>query len=458
MEPEGWERGRSPFPPTDGYKDYSGRDLTAHYLSNSDVLSHAFLNGVNIDDNVFIGVGLDHAELAESTISRSRFANSTLAISDIVRTNVTDTEFDTCDFTNGDWRESRFERVKFRDCKFDHTTINLCSFASCEFLGLSTSALDHRSVSYNTFARCTFEYQASDPLVIGRNFGLPLVPGARLPIAVSTGMTLEQVCALSSQGDVTVADLVQAIEQESVSPKPRLKKLRLQFISNILGLLAQEGRISPASLIYIEGIFIRLAKAASDETDFLAAMGALVNVRNALYEVAARARASASRSADTCDTVILAFKSTFSKDEVAAFVNALSEIIFGRPGDIVVRSIRPGSTIVECAFSVAASVGTVLAAINLLLSQANTLVKRATALRSSIRRFQGAAVKEKRTHNKRLPAKVPAILDPGSVMPELIPLRAAVERDGRILILFDERAEVALSALHEGVKRRRKQV
>jgi uncharacterized protein YjbI with pentapeptide repeats len=459
MNAEDWERGRTPFPLTDGYKDYSGQDLGSHFLAHSNALSHAFLNGVNISDSVFAHARLDHCELAESVVERSTFTEVSLSTTDIVRASVKEVIFDRCDFSNAELRQTRFDAAIFRDCTFSHTTINLCSFSGCQFDGAKPAALDHRSVSYNTFSECVFNQRFSDSLVVSRNFGVPAAIGKSVSTLAGAETTLEHVCLLSSSGQVLAADLAHAVENEFAQPKPRLKKLRLEFISNIVSLMSREGRISAASLVYIEGLFSKLARHAVDETDFLAAMNALVNLRNALYDVATRSQTYRSSDETTCYGVSLTFRSAFDLREAEVFANALSEVVFGRPGDITIVAVRSGSTIVECVFSTIATVGTVLGGINLLVSQVHMLVERVEKLRKRITKL--TAPPASRSVDKRTAAsRVPAILDPSIAVPELVPLRAVVERDGRLLLLFDEPTTVALVTMlrEQGGNRRRKKV
>lgn len=217
MEGAWYERGRQPFPIAEQAKDYSGRDLINLYLVDTNALTHAFLNGVSIEGCAFVRSRLDHCEMAESSISQTKFEAVELTASDLVRATIDDVEFVACDFSDGDWRQSQFRRVKFTDCVFSHTTINLCSFVECSFSGRSAS-LDHRSTNYNTFAQCVFEHQVSDHLVVSHNFGLPAVPGTQPPALAMGGVTLEQICVMSSTGSVTVANLSSAIRRECEEP------------------------------------------------------------------------------------------------------------------------------------------------------------------------------------------------------------------------------------------------
>jgi hypothetical protein len=210
---------------------------------------------------------------------------------------------------------------------------------------------------------------------------------------------------------------------------------------------------------------VNLARDSSDETDFLAAMGALVNVRSALYTAAMRAQGPAART-EPCDGAVLVFKSNFVADETMAFVAALSEVAFGRPGDIRITSLRQGSTVLELAFTSLATVAGLLGALNLLVSQAGTLVRGLTELRKDLKHALASKPSHsarstsltQAEHKKALPPKVPAILNPADAFPQLIYVRRAVERDGDILVMFDEDVEVTLVRAGQKPKRRRKQV
>lgn len=457
MVRNGFAAGRRPFSLSNPHKDYSGEDLIDVFLNRSSALSHAFLNGITANNCFFVRSKLDHAELAESSISNSQFHHVDLATSDLVRASISGCVFERCDFSNGEWRQTSFQDVVFKDCKFNHTTINLCNFSSCKFLGNAGQALDHRSVMYNTFSRCSFEDHVRDRLVLSRNFGLPSAMETHVP--ASGAATLENICILSSTGAVTVADLAEAIRVECAAPKIRLKKMRLEFISNIVSTLAAELRISPASLIYIEELFLQFARSARDEADFLAAMNAIVNLRNALYDLAVTVLADIRNNQEPCGGVVLRFKGTYSKPQAQAFVDALSEVIFGRPGDITIERIQIGSTIIDTLFSSMATVGAALGALNLLIGQASLTMEKAIKFQKTAQRF--FRIKRQWNTRQRAATKIPAILNLASAVPQIEPVRRAVRRNGRTLILFDEPTTATLLPTpkpRKAPKRRRKKI
>jgi|ERR1051326_398435 uncharacterized protein YjbI with pentapeptide repeats len=382
-----WEAGRTPFLATNEHKDYSGRDFDALYHVDSDTLSHSFLNGASIHNCSFVNVELDHSELAEARISASSFHKVNLSASDFVRTEIDNTKFELCDFSNGDWRETRFVSVRFLNCTFSHTTINLCIFEHCEFAFEDRNGLDHRSINYNTFSKCTFTDTIKDELVLSRNFGLPSPPHAQSTFVFGSPTTIELVCRLSSTGQITVSDIIDAIEQECALQRERLKKIRLEFISNIISTLAKDRRISPTSLVYLEGIFMSLVKSAQDEADFLASMGALVNLRNAVFAIANRAIGMPPSAQAPCESIVLAFRQMYSNDEVAVLANALSEVIFGARGDVRISSVSYGSTIIDYILVSSTTVVSVLAALNLILTQANICLKKIEDLGRRMRKL-----------------------------------------------------------------------
>jgi hypothetical protein len=454
MESHWWEQGRQQFPLiADGPRDYAGQDFNAVYLANSDALSHAFLNGVSVVGCAFDNIQLDYCELAESTFSDTKFVNVNLSASDFVRSAITDCTFEACNFSNGEWRQSKFEDVNFVGCDFTHTTINLSSFQNCRFSNELSGSLDRRSISYNTFAVCSFEKPVSDHLVISRNFGLPSLPGISPPTPAHAGMTLEELCVQSSTGLVTARNLIDALHDEGAKPQGRLKKLRLEFISNIIGLLARKGMLSASSLTYVETILVEFAKRATNEVDFMAVMTAVVNVRNALYDVATKAANTGSLQDVTCAGIVFRFKAMFNHDEAQTFIDTLSEVVFGRGGDIEIVSVRAGSTWIECVFPILASASTVMGAVNLLLSQSNTTVDKVTQLSGklirALRRKRPTAPQRptKRPTKRRKPkesSRMPAIMNPAIAVPELVTIRAAMQRSGEILVRFDDQVEIRL--------------
>ncbi len=450
MELHWWEQGRHAFPLlAEGPPDYAGQDFNGVYLANSDALSHAFLNGVSVDGCAFANVRLDYCELAESTFGDTKFVNVNLSASDFVRSTIANSTFEGCNFSNGEWRQSKFDNVNFVGCDFTHTTINLSSFQNCRFSNELSGSLDRRSVSYNTFSACSFEKLISDHLVLSRNFGLPSHHGIS-PLAPShPGMTLEELCVQSGTGLVTARNLIDALHDEGAKPQGRLKKLRLEFISNIIGQLARDGRLSASSLTYTEAILVEFAKRATNEIDFMAVMTAVVNVRNSLYDVATRAANAASLQDETCAGIIFRFKAQFSHDEAQTFVSALSEVIFGKSDDVEIVSVRAGSTWIECVFPFFVSATSVVGAINLLLSQSNTTIDKATKLSDKImralqRKRKVASPRPKKRRKPKQPSRIPAILNPTIAIPELTTIRIAMQKSGEILVRFDDRVEIQL--------------
>jgi hypothetical protein len=451
MMTDQWEIGRSPFPLLEGDNDYSGRDFDSVHLNDSKSLSHAFLNGVTISNSAFVNAGLDQCEFGEAQFTKTSFILCQLDGTDFVRATLSDILFDQCDFTDGEWRESVFTRVKFARCNFAHTTVNLCSFYDCEFLAGSLDGLDHKAVNYNVFSKCKFDGGISSETVLSRNFGLRPARASSSVVHFGKDITLEQVCLVSGARSTRVLDLVRAIEAECANFRGRLKKLRLEFISNIVRLMASERTISPSSLIYIEGVLSALGSNLLEDGDPQAILSAFVTVRNALFDRVNEILLAESSRVGATQKIVLEYQATYSRAEGAAITGALDHLMSGGTGAVRLISVRHGSTIFSIDVSgLICSVAAALAAVNLLLSQATISVKKLKAFKKEL------TARKPRAKSKRSVATIkkstPALLLSGKQPPELIRLRRAVQESGIILVRLDEPVTAIVFIREDGTK------
>lgn len=438
-----WEIGRNPFPLLEGDNDYSGKDFDSVFLQDSKSLSHAFLNGVTIFNSAFLNVDLDQCEFGEAKLTNTSFLRCLVEGTDFVRATFSDVLFEHCDFTDGEWRESIFTRVKFIRCKFAHTTVNLCTFYECEFLDGSLEGLDYKAVNYNVFSKCQFDGGISSETVLSRNFGLEPAKASSSVVNFGNDITLEQVCLVSGARPPRVFDLVRAIEGECSNFRGRLKKLRLEFISNIVRLIASERTIAPSSLVYIEGILSRLGTTMLEDGDPQAIISAFVTVRSSLFERVNEILLNEPASKGDSSKILLEYHTTYSREEGQAISSALDQILGGGTGTVRLVSVRHGSTIFSIDVSgLICSAAAAIAAINLLLSQATISIKKLKALKKELtgpkprpKTKRSVAVLEKPT---------PALLLSGEQPTELIRLRRAVEENGLLLVRLDEPATVTI--------------
>ena len=438
-----WEVGRSPFPLLEGDNDYSGKDFDSVFLQHSKLLSHAFFNGVTITNSGFVSSDLDQCEFGEAQIISTAFLSCALDGTDFVRAEFVDVIFEDCDFADGEWRESVFTRVKFVRCKFAHTTVNLCSFYNCEFLEKTIDGFDYKAVNYNVFSNCKFSGGISNEVVLSRNFGLkPARPSSAIT-AFGSEATLEQVCLISSSQAVRTVDVVRAIENECVNFRGRMKKLRLEFIANIVRLLTSEDRISASALVYIEEILSALGAKVLEDGDPQAVLSAFITVRNALFERVHTAHRDEAYISGMCERIELQYGANLSRIEGDAIVAALDQVLTAGDSTVRLVSVQRGSTIFGIDLSAAICSGAaVLAALNLLLSQTKTTIKTIKEIKVALKKrgptngAKRALVKSKKP--------TPALLLSGKQPPELIRLRKAVQQNGIVLIQLSQPTAVIL--------------
>jgi Pentapeptide repeats (9 copies) len=441
-----WEGGRTPFPIRDGNNDYSGTDIESVYLVDSTSLTHAFLNGTKIVASAFVNCSLDQVELAESEILDTTFSNVDFSGSDFVRTSLKRAKFENCSFTNGEWRETQFENVSFVRCNFSHTTINLCNFRSCEFLAGSTASMNHRALNYNTFSQCTFADPIASQYVLSNNFGLP----TKQRIVVqqrgrSEPPSLREICAASGTDEIRTEDIVGAIERECTAQQARSNKLVLEFMSNIISMLAAERRISPASMTYVEELFIEVAQSATSAENFQAAMNAVIGVRNAIYDSVMSRKNHDPYSQGYCHAVALRYSDTYDREDAIIYGRVLSEIFFGKDDLMRLEKFEVGSTFIEYICGAAIPVATVISVLNLLLIRGSVLIQKSLEIKEAWKALIGTRQENPIVQSDEpVPDKLPAVLRTGAVVPGLVPVRIAIQKNGRAIVRLDERVEITI--------------
>jgi len=447
MESERWREGKTSFAEVVPNNDLSGRDLVGILFEEPMSLAHGFFNGATAIDCAFIGVNLSHCEFAEAHLSKTVLKSADLRGTDFVGASFDEVVFEDCNFTGGEWRDTYFLRVSFIGCCFDYTTINLCTFTSCQFCESSTQWLDHGAVNYNVFSGTAFKSSILSVDVLSKNFGLPGTEFIAANVPATVGTLLEDVCLLSSRGVINIPALVEATENEAHNcTGPKMKKLRLEFLTNIIVSLALDHKISVSSMICVENIFTEMARSITNDANFRAAMSAIIAIRNALYQ-------SGMDVFDTCwqfehefaSRILIHYEKEFSLEDAEELAEMLGYVAVGDEAALQVADVRPGSTIIEMAVTTVATASSVLMATNFLLRQATITVKRVDELKRAVTQFCNVPTAKARHLKRTDPEKVPAIMKSGTVFPEYQPLRELVEKRGKRVVRFDEKADVVVS-------------
>jgi hypothetical protein len=138
---------------------------------------------------------------------------------------------------------------------------------ACEFKEGSIDGFDYKAVTYNVFSKGGFDGGVYNETVLPRNFGLKPAKLSSSIVPFGKEITLEQVCLVSGSRRVSAYDIVRAIENEYANFHGRMKKLRLEFIANIVRVMASERRMAPGSLVYIEGLLSELGARFLEDGD-----------------------------------------------------------------------------------------------------------------------------------------------------------------------------------------------
>jgi uncharacterized protein YjbI with pentapeptide repeats len=425
--------------------DLSGKDFESVYLDSTQTLSHSFLNGSSFKNSTFLGAPIDQTELAEAQIMDCSFADTDFTGSSFIGATVERTTFRNCIFADGEWRKSRFTKVTFQDCSFNYTTVNLCVFDECEFYGKDTKQLDNRPVNYNVFTRCKFENVFfEDDVLLANNFGLPSKGQRKSLTNYGSSMSLEEICVKSSSGRIVASELVGAIENEFRRMNvQRLKSLRLQFICNIVVALTKVNRISATSLTYLEALFSNLGKAATSETDALAAMSVVISIRSLLFDFMTESLVDPEIADCLCQAVEIRYERTYSKSDSLELAKILGELANGDANTFVVSHFAHGSTIIELLAVQVVSVGAVLTALNFTLRQVNTTLVRSREIYKNASKLLGAHKIAKKPRKKKV-SRVTALQRSGSRSKETFLLHQTVAAHGYDAVLLDDEAETTV--------------
>lgn len=426
--------------------DLSGKDFESVYLESSQTLSHSFLNGSSFKNSTFLGAPIDQTELAEAQITDCSFDHNDFTGSSFIGATVERTIFRNCIFADGEWRKSRFTKVAFQDCNFNYTTVNLCVFDECEFSGRDTKQLDNRPVNYNAFTRCKFEDAFfEDDVVLANNFGLPSKGQRKALTNYGSSTSLEEICIKSSSARITASELICAIENELKRMNVhRLKTLRLQFICNIVVALTRTNQISATSLIYLEALFSNLGKAATSETDALAAMSVVISIRSLLFDILTDSFVDPEIADCVCQAVQIRYERIYTKSDALELAKILGELASGDANTFIVSHFAHGSTIIELLAVQVVSVGAVLTALNFVLRQLNTTLVRAEQVRKNAAKLIAARKKPIKKSRKKNVSRVTALQRSGSFSKETFLLHQAVAAHGYHAVLLDDQAETTI--------------
>lgn len=439
--------GRSEFEIHPLDRDYSGLSISDRYLSGVNI-ERSFFNGVNLTNCAFDRVKLNNTEFSEAKIEKGSFTNCELAGSDFVGSLIEYSSFSDCSFEKGEWRETTFKQCKFIACNFDHTTVTLCKFLECELDAQTLATAEHRAVYFNVFSRNKFGRAASDAHFSSRNFGIPASEEHGTLVPPGSEMTIEQMCLLNNVGRLRVVDVAEVAESICTSLAGRVQRRTstLVFFSKIVRVLTDERRISATSLIYLEQLVLRFAGATDDQDLFTAAMTTVIEIRSALFSVATEGSSKTDGTQeDAARQIIVHFNESYTRGQADALRDTLASVTGEGSDVVVIDAFRNGSTFIDMALTSFVSIGTLLVALNFVLRQAKISIDRWRDLNDSIK-YQGKrkrTVKTKKASRTR--RKVPAIMKTGPVLPELAPVRAAVNRHGRELVEMDEPADIRIA-------------
>lgn len=441
MEQQGFGAHLRKFQADAGKKDFSGEDFQEIYFCEEISLGHSYLNGVHVEKCVFHNVDIRNTEAAEAIFDNCELNNVDMSGSDLVGSKFNNVHFTDCNFSGGEWRDSLFSNCSFERCNFYHTTVNSCVFDDCSFCKESSLHFEQLCINYNTFVQCIIQHQIENEVVLSRNFALPGRQQTQALSPSQSQLMLENICLASSRGDYNVENIISAIEGELFSVnKRRMRKLRMEFISNIISQMSRHDLISPSSLVYIEMIFTEFARSALNDGDLRVCISAVMAIRNSIFE-----STNYSESIPYEFARCAALEVTYPYDDISIEdANNLGSLLtssINKEGvNISVENIRKGSVIISYLIDGVVTFSAILTAVNFALAQAAKTINHINDIKNEL-----IAVKETPRADRRaqqITNKLPAIERNGGLANEMETARHAVYRIGKGVSRLDRKVKV----------------
>lgn len=431
---------RSEFMPELEKRDFSGEDFRSVYFGARPKLDHCYFNGILALDCAFDQTDLSNVEMAEAQLDDCRLHHVDLSGSDFVGSRFHGVEFIGCSFAEGEWRDSTFVGCRFENCDFSHTTINLCVFEGCAFCADSSAHFEQLCINYNTFLACAISHRVENEVVLSRNFALPAAHKGRSMAPTGRGVMLEHVCLASGFGDFDIEALATAVENELAdSSRRRMRKLRIEFVINVISQLAAQRMISASSLIYIESLFSGFARSVVGDADLRIAMSAMMVIRNAIFEATQIDEEQADGSA-RCVALGVTYEADLDAQDAENLAHLLTCAIAADGVRVNTHSVRKGSLIVDYVIDGALTFSMALMAVNFALAQATKTVNHLGRLKEGL--VAATAPPKARRKSPRSSAKLPAIERNGGLAKEMEPARKAVHKIGKPIVRLDRPAKV----------------
>ncbi|MBN9368083.1 MAG: pentapeptide repeat-containing protein [Comamonadaceae bacterium] len=407
-----------------------------------------FFNGVDLVDSEIVGTDLSYCEFSEALMKNCSILSSNFSNSDFVNSSFEGCQFSDCIFLTGEWRNAKFRSCRFINCNFDRTTITLTYFSDCYFDDRSLQSMLHRAVAQNVFSNCEFPWPVEDEIFASRNFGIPCILENSGQIVPNTRISIEQLCLLNNQGKMAVTDLLDAMRGifEEISRNGRYRVSVFEFMKNVVHAIATERKISPTSLIALEGVITEFSRQVEDKAVFNVIMMLIVEIRSMLFEICTSENMDAHAMAQ-CEVVRiqLHFDNTFDYDTIKYLVESILAIGHFPPDAIRIEKVEYGSTFVDLLPVVVIFLGPTLTVTNFTLRQATITVERIGELVGAVKKLMitldddsSGSGKSKTVREKQ----AGAIVDGKMGSKELAAARELMRDKGDNLVKLDTKVDI----------------
>jgi Pentapeptide repeats (9 copies) len=409
-------------------KDFSGSEVIQSQFRQRNFFE-AIFNGCNIRGVMAQECVFQHTEFTESHVIDSTFEDTSFDHSDFVLSLLRKVRFIRCTFQNAEWRDTLFDHVEFRQCVFRNTTASLLQFRQCRFDPISSNSFVGPSKRFNTFGDCVFDLQPDQVDFLRTNFGLYLSD----PVRELQGGGRDAMFALSlyeAEGSLsakTFAGLLNDELQRVLAEVMPGRVLSLRHLVAITRLLVEQNRFSVLAIQYLHERISSLAVHASDQNALLELASLLMALQLALRErmdtvSLELAQLPQIKATQLCCTVV--FASNVDSESARRYVDMVCSLASIDLAHVTIRSVRPGSTVVDFLVAAPVFIPILVRAIKYSLASATLILKEATALKRQIIRYRSTgAIPKIPSYSHPRSSSLPASRGPGKAkkVPLVVP-------------------------------------
>jgi hypothetical protein len=378
-------------------KDFSGLDFVELGIEGQNFFESIF-NGCLFEDLRASQSVFQHAEFTEAKFSNCTFEDTSFDHSDFVLSEINRTEFARCSFQNAEWRDTVFNSVTFRQCIFRNTTTSLAQFVNCSFDGASAASFVGASKRFSLFSQTEFFLPRQHVDFLRFNFGISSQDALGAGTHVDDDPLFQMSLYRYSRelGSQRFYELLLKGLSRTINDSTTPHRLRMGYLRGICKVVLDEKLLSVFSIQLLDDELSRMVALFKDRDQILELMGLILTLRVTLREKVEAVEKEVSDLQDPTSSrlrVSMQFEKTYSRETIEDYAAQLASYCGLSQGQVVIQSVRQGSTIAEISIAAAAFIPDVLRFVKYSLSFATVTLVQASKLRDAYRLVKAAEAK-----------------------------------------------------------------